>query len=69
MKPKAHKPWEFVAVDIIYRDVEKEALTLAVVPRSVDLAEWLNAHLPASKMQPDAAMLYTYDITLHKEEV
>lgn len=57
------KPWEGLAVDLVYRD--KDPVTVAVLPRDhPDLADWLGKNVP----RPDPnehVFVYTYDVTIH----
>ena len=62
---KTHKHYEAVAVDIFYRDVNKEPLTVAVIPRDASIKDWLDEHIPIHKMPPDAAMIFTYNVILN----
>lgn len=56
------KPWEGVAVDLVYRD--KDPVTLAVLPRDIDLAEWLTHNVERPKLG-EHCFVYTYDVILN----
>lgn len=56
------KPWECVAVDLVYRD--KDPVTVAVLPRNTDLSAWLPQNVERPKIG-EHCFVYTYDVTLH----
>jgi len=56
------KPWEAIAVDLVYRD--KDPVTVAVLPRDFpNLEDWLTFNI--KRPTPGThVFVYTYDITL-----
>ena len=56
------KPWEGIAVDLVYRD--KDPVTVAVLPRDIDLSTWLPQNIERPKLG-EHCFVYTYDVTLH----
>lgn len=60
--PKA-KPWEMVAVDLVYRD--KDPVTVVVLSRDYpDLEGWIRANIKHPN-SGEHVFVYTYDVTLH----
>lgn len=58
------KPWEFVAVDLIYRD--KEPVTIALLPADYpDLEGWMHQHVKRPLPGEPLFFGYTYYVTLH----
>jgi hypothetical protein len=56
-----YKHWEMIAVDLIYMD--KEPVTLAVLPRDTELGAWMDANIKRSP--GEHRFVYTYNITVH----
>ena len=57
------KPWEGLAVDLVYRD--KDPVTIAVLSRQrPDLEQWLSRNIERPKFG-EPFFVYTYEVTVH----
>lgn len=56
------KSWEYTAVDLVY--LNKDPVTIAVVPRGTDLDTWIAQNVEKPKLG-EHCFIYTSDITLH----